>query len=73
MPTARHAITNGSMLSNSSPRACRAMSASYWLCRFIQNSTEVPKKRARRSAVSAVMARPSLMMAAIRVCGTWMD
>ena len=63
------AIANGSMVSSSLEIVARAKSASYWLCRFSQKSTDVPKNRASRSAVSAVMERPSLMMAAMRVWG----
>jgi len=39
-------------------------------CRLIQNSGLVPKKRAKRKAVSAVTARSPLTMAPMRVAGT---
>ena len=39
-------------------------------CRLIQNSGLVPKKRAKRKAVSAVTARSPLTMAPTRVAGT---
>src|SRR5260221_354180 len=47
-----------------------ALSRSYLVCRFIQNSGEVPKYRARRKAVSAVIDRFPWMMVVIRLAGT---
>lgn len=39
------------------PTLCRARPSSYALCRFIQNSGDVPKYCPSRSAVSAVTFR----------------
>jgi hypothetical protein len=53
-----------------SPRSVRAFVRSCMACKFIQNSGLVPKKRAKRKAVSAVTARSPLTMAPMRVAGT---
>jgi hypothetical protein len=53
-----------------SPLSMRALLRSCMACRFIQNSGLVPKKRAKRRAVSAVTARSLLTMAPMRVAGT---
>src|SRR5262245_8115937 len=52
------------------PLSRRALVKSYIACRFIQNSGLVPKKRARRNAVSAVTDRSPLTIAPMRVAGT---
>ena len=43
-------------LSSLSERRSAATSNSYWLCKPIQNSAELPKKRENNNAVSAVTA-----------------
>src|SRR4029077_15946789 len=50
-------------------RAC-ALRISYAACKFIQNSSLVPKKRASRRAVSAVIPRLSRTMSFTRGAGT---
>lgn len=48
----------------------RATSRSYAACRFSQNRSEVPKNRARRSAVSTVTARLASTISLMRLGGT---
>ena len=46
-----------------------ATSRSYAVCRFIQLWASVPKKRARRRAVSAVIERLPAQISSMRRCG----
>ena len=56
-----------------SPKVISAVSRSYSACRFIQLRASVPKKRAGRRAISAVMARVPAHISSMRFRGTPMD
>ncbi len=60
----------GLMAFRAEPISCSAWSRLCSDCRFIQNGADVPKKRARRRAVSAVMSRVPLMIWVMRLVGT---
>ena len=53
--------------------SCSEIARSYFVCKFIQNCADVPKKRARRRAVSAVMLREPCTISFIRRDGTFVD
>jgi len=57
-------------LNRSSSVPILPLERSYICCRFIQNSALFPKNRARRSAVSGLMARLPLTISPMRVAGT---
>src|SRR4051794_10490383 len=68
-----HAARGRTSRSICAPLSCFALLRSCIACRLIQNSGVVPKKRASRSAVSAVTERSPFTIAPMRVAGTRND
>src|SRR5579872_787011 len=60
----------GLIFCNSPASAALVLRISYSACRFIQNCSEVPKKRASRTAVSALIPRFSSTTSLSRGAGT---
>jgi predicted ATPase len=76
-PTTRHspgsnqlAVLRGRISSSASPSRSFSTSRSYRACKLIQNRSDVPKKRASRSAVSALTRRWPCTISLIRRAGT---
>jgi len=65
-----HAARGRTSRAIASPLSIRAFVRSCMACRLTQNSGLVPKKRAKRKAVSADTPRSPLTMAPMRVAGT---